>query len=243
MKILMIQAPSVEGGSGEVVYPIGIVLLASRLKERGHEVRILDMNLEADRFGALKDRLLDFQPDIACVSLRNIDPLANKTASLIPPFFVTVKMIASLLPNTWIIAGGTGFSLFPGRIMSELPQIHYGIIGEAEESLLLLISDIQDHRIADRYCFRKNDDLFDMKKYIPADRSLLDPALYSGVNSYVPAVGIETKRGCPFECAYCVYPNLQGRALRCREPKAVADEIETLHKNYGNVFMWHGINE
>jgi putative variant cofactor biosynthesis B12-binding/radical SAM domain protein 1 len=72
-----------------------------------------------------------------------------------------------------------------------------------------------------------------MSAYRVPDRGLLDPSSYIDINAYVPAIGIESKRGCPFTCSYCVYPKLQGRRLRCRPPVAIVDEIEALHKEYG----------
>jgi len=105
MRVLFIQALSVEGTSQERVYPIGIVILAASLRDRGYEVDLLDMNIEPDPFGAVKNKLNDFRPDVVGLSLRNIDPLANKTSSLIPPFLVTVKLVAAVMPRSWIIAG------------------------------------------------------------------------------------------------------------------------------------------
>ena len=39
-------------------------------------------------------------------------------------------------------------------------------------------------------------------------------------------VGVQTKRGCPFGCIYCIYPQLEGRRYRLRPPEAVVQEIE-----------------
>ncbi|MFO0753978.1 MAG: B12 lower ligand biosynthesis radical SAM protein BzaD [Thermodesulfovibrionales bacterium] len=241
MRILLVQAPSVEGPSSEKVYPLGIVTLAGPLKDGGHDLRLLDMNIEQDPFGTLKEALLEFRPDVVGVSLRNIDPLGNKTASLVPPFSVAVKMISSLLPRATIIAGGTGFSLFPERLMQELPEIRYGFVGEAEAAFPLLLSSLDNPPRLKGLCWRKGDTLmmappsrdFDMSRYLPPDRSVLDPTRYLSLNSYVPALGIETKRGCPFGCSYCVYPKLQGKKMRCRPAAAVVDEMESLHKEYG----------
>lgn len=241
MKILLIQTPSVEGPLQERVYPIGIVILAGGLKRAGHEVGILDMNMEADPYGAVKARLSSDRPNVVGLSIRNIDPLGNKTSSLIPPFLVTAKMVASLLPEAWLIAGGTGFSLFPDRLMTEVPEIHYGIVGEAEDTLPQLIASLGSPPLLPGLCARKDGRIqitppsqkLDISCYQPPDWTLLDPALYAKINSYVPAIGIETKRGCTFHCAYCVYPQLQGSHLRCRAPHAVVDEIEHLHKEYG----------
>lgn len=38
-------------------------------------------------------------------------------------------------------------------------------------------------------------------------------------------VSVQTKRGCPFGCVYCIYPRLEGRRYRLRPPGAVADEV------------------
>lgn len=241
MRVLMIQTPSIEDLSQERVYPIGIVLLAGRLQGYGHEVSILDMNLERDPYGALKEKLNTFQPEAIGLSLRNIDPLGNKTSSLISPFFVTVRLIAAVLPQARLIVGGTGFSLFPERLMLELPDLDYGIVGEAEVTFPALLSSIDNPPPLPGLCWREGSGVrvsppatnFDMTDYVPADRLLQDPALYKGINSYVPTIGIEAKRGCALSCAYCVYPQLQGRRLRCRPTAAVVDEIEHLHKEYG----------
>jgi putative variant cofactor biosynthesis B12-binding/radical SAM domain protein 1 len=61
---------------------------------------------------------------------------------------------------------------------------------------------------------------------------LWDPGPYAGINSYAPVIGVETKRGCALNCAYCVYPQLQGRRFRCRPVAGVVDEIELLGKEF-----------
>lgn len=241
MRVLMIQTPSVESITSERVYPIGIVILATYLKQAGHEVELLDMNLPADPFGVLKETLLNFRPELVGLSLRNIDPLANKTSSLVPPFVVAARMVSALLPEAWIVAGGTGFSLFPERIMAEAADIDYGIIGEAEKSFPLLLETLEKPVPLPGLCVREGDGVriippagdFEMGQYIAPCREMLSPELYKGINNYVPTLGIETKRGCPLNCAYCVYPKLQGKRLRCRQPKAVVDEMEFLRQEYG----------
>lgn len=242
LRVLLVQTPSVEGISSERVYPLGIVLLATHLKKAGHEVEIIDMNIGFDPYGDLQERLLGFRPEVVCLSLRNIDPLANKTSSLVPPFLTVVRFIAAVLPEAWLIVGGTGFSLFPERLLCEAPQIHFGIVGEAEHSLPALLSSLGAYPPpVDGLCRRENgrvlvsppSSTFDMSRYLPPSRGLWDISPYLEINSYVPAVGIEAKRGCPFNCAYCVYPDLQGKKLRCRPARDVVDEIEVLHKEYG----------
>lgn len=231
MRILMVQALSMEEASPERVYPIGIVCLAGHLSERGHTVDILDMNMAVDPFGALKEKLLDFRPDMVGFSLRNIDPLGNRTSSLIPSFIVAVRMAAALLPKAWIVVGGTGFSLFPDRILQELPEIDYGITGEAETTFPALVASLENGSDPASPRLQRGTGI-DLSEYVPPPRRLLDPSAYLGLNGYVAPVGIETKRGCPYRCAYCVYPKLQGTGLRCRPPASVVDEMEALNRNY-----------
>ncbi len=186
MRVLLVQTPSVEGFSQEKVYPIGIVTLATHLKRAGHEIELLDMNIELDQFGALKEKLLGYRPEAVGLSLRNLDPLANKTSSLVPPFIVAVKMAAALLPRAWLLAGGTGFSLFPERLMREAAEIDYGIVGEAEKSLPLLLAALDNPPPLRGLCFRKGNQIhinppaidYDMREYLVPDRKLLPLKYY-----------------------------------------------------------------
>jgi anaerobic magnesium-protoporphyrin IX monomethyl ester cyclase len=241
MRVLMVQTPSVETFTSEKVYPIGIVLLAGVLKKKGHQVEILDLNLDHDPYGVLQEKLLEFRPEVVGFSLRNIDPLGNKNTSLIPQFTAAVRLTALLLPEALLIAGGTGFSLFPERIMQELSELDYGIVGEGEHSFPALLESL-DHSVQlPGLCYREGEEVrllppstdIDMACYLPPDRTLWDIKPYLDLNNYTPSIGIETKRGCPFNCSYCVYPQLQGRHLRRRSAADVVGEVEFLHKEYG----------
>lgn len=241
MKVLLIQAPSVESATSEKVYPLGLVSVATHLARAGHEVSLLDMNIQTDAYGALKKQLLSKRPDAVGLALRNIDPLANKTSSLIPPFIVTVRILRALSPDTPIIAGGTGFTLFSERLLRELPEIGWGIRGEAEIGLPQLLGELDKPQQITGACYRQNGRIianptsraYSFEDYLVPDRDFLPPEAYKGINSYAPALGIETKRGCPLSCAYCVYPQLQGRVMRCRKPAEVVDEIAMLNSRYG----------
>lgn len=241
MRVLMVQALSTEEPFQEKVYPLGAAILANWLGQAGFEVDLLDLNVAREPYQALKEKLLGFRPEAVGLSLRNIDPLGNKTSSLIPPFAVTVRLISAVWPKARIIAGGTGFSLFPGRLMREFPQIRYGVVGEAEMTLPALLASLDNPTSLPGLCMRKGDRVvvnpparhFDMRHYSPPVNLLADPVLYTAANRYVPPFGIETKRGCGIGCTYCAYPLLQGKRLRCRPVGQVVDQMELLNKQYG----------
>ncbi|MEG0379604.1 MAG: B12 lower ligand biosynthesis radical SAM protein BzaD, partial [Eubacterium sp.] len=241
-KILLIQAISMEGIDIERVYPIGIVTLASCIEKSGrYDLDIFDMNMALDPYGELRERMQSYHPDIIGISLRNVDPLGNRTTSLIVPFAITLSFIRRYMPDVPLLAGGTAFSLFPERLMKEFPEIDLGVAGEAEEIILPLLDNIDNPPKLPGLAYRENGCVkvippkpkFDMGTYTMPNRELLDPAEYLKVNKYVESVGVETKRGCTYNCGYCSYPLLSGCGMRCRDPKSVVDEIEFLNKEYG----------
>ena len=241
-KVLLIQALSMEGIDVERVYPIGLVTLASLIERSGkYDIELLDMNLELDAYGSVKNKLAEYKPDIIALSLRNLDPLGNRTNSMIVPFGVTLDLIKHLMPDVKIIVGGTAFSLFPERIMQEFKQIDLGIVGEAENNIIEILDNIECqigtegliYRKGEKVIYNAQTKLFDMQDYKMPNRELLSPTKYLKINKYVESVGVETKRGCVFNCAYCSYPLLQGRCMRCRDAEDVVDEIEYLKNTYG----------
>ncbi|OFV68982.1 B12 lower ligand biosynthesis radical SAM protein BzaD [Acetobacterium wieringae] len=242
MKILFIQALSMEGIDIERVYPIGIVVLASQVERcTDHTLTLFDMNMALDPYGDLRQQLESDKPDVVCLSLRNIDPLGNKTSSLIPGFAVTLAVIKRYAPKTRILAGGTGFSLFPERLMQDYPEIDFGVTGEAENIIVPLLNNLNNPPRLPGLCYREKEAVivvppvgdYDMRDYVMPNRDLLDPRPYLTVNKYVESIGVETKRGCCFSCGYCSYPLLQGAKMRCRTPEAVVDEIQFLYDSYG----------
>jgi len=55
-----------------------------------------------------------------------------------------------------------------------------------------------------------------------------------------PYVIVETSRGCPYACDFCVAPIHQGHKFRERDPKALVDEIERAKRELGvrYFYLW-----
>ncbi len=276
--MLLVQAPSVEGPASEIVAPLGLGAVAASARERGHEVRLLDLNLEPDAPQALAAALSD-QPDAIGVGLRNIDPLANRRHSFLPAFASVLETVTRLAPDAPIIVGGAGFSMFPRVLMERYPAIDVGVVLEGEETFPEVLCRLGRRRAmaaapraeevaglpgtivrvarpAGDGPFADGNDpgagataspeavgglvVGATRPRLPAEqldrvRSWL-PALvspYRESTSYAPAAGVETKRGCPLRCSYCVYPALQGRRLRFRSPATIAREVQSLHEEAG----------
>ena len=56
----------------------------------------------------------------------------------------------------------------------------------------------------------------------------------------VPYVLVETSRGCPYTCDFCVAPIHQGHKFRERDAKAIVDEMEQAKRTLGvsHFYLW-----
>lgn len=77
-------------------------------------------------------------------------------------------------------------------------------------------------------------DLFEVKGY---DENGLVTGIHRGIT-----VPILATRGCPYRCAYCSSPNMWTTKWVPRDPKLVADEIESYVRDYGAAnFPFHDL--
>ncbi|MGI6110373.1 MAG: radical SAM protein [Eubacteriaceae bacterium] len=277
-KILLVQAISMEGIDIERVYPIGLVTIGTYLERCGrYDPVLFDMNTAIDPYGELAQLIRTEKPDAVGLSFRNVDPLGNRTTSLVVPLMITASFIRKRIGNIPLFIGGTAFSLFPERLIREIPELDFGFAGEAEDWIVPLAdamfagdggtalrkipgcvyrtdagknSDAGENTEAVKAAAKiqtsaagETDDHpvhmnprapgFDMRNYQMIDRSLLDPKKYLELNAYVESIGVETKRGCVYSCAYCSYPLLQGNCMRLRDPDSVVDELAYIQNEYG----------
>ena len=125
-------------------------------------------------------------------------------------------------PGQKLIVGGTAFSLFAKELMT-LSKADFGLIGEGEIAFPKFLSAFPD-LISDLpgLCYYENGRLrinhprpmFDLKEYVSPDYSILPPDRYADINQYVPAIGVETRRGCPSEMCLLLLSN----ASRHKDP-------------------------
>ncbi|OGH01512.1 MAG: hypothetical protein A2600_12035 [Candidatus Lambdaproteobacteria bacterium RIFOXYD1_FULL_56_27] len=137
-------------------------------------------------------------------------------------------------PGSLTVVGGAGFSVFSEEILAELPQAIVGVKGEGEGPLKDILEQghpsvrlIQGpHCPTERYEKQKLDVDYTAK-------------IFPGYTRYLDtAIGIQSKRGCPHRCSYCIYSHLEGRNIRQREPKQVVSEIESYHRRWGMRRFW-----
>ena len=145
MKVLLIQQDLGTREADVPNLPIGLTYIAAALKN--HEVKIFDPNLYSlsTAMLELKKELLIFKPDIAGISIRNIDTTNFRNKHV---YFNTVepmaRMIKKIRPELKIMAGGSGFSMFAEIIMEKVPELDFGVFLEGEKTVPELLSHMDD---------------------------------------------------------------------------------------------------
>ncbi len=232
MKILLIGANV--ASTPYYVYPLGIAMVASALKNAGHTVRQIDFLQNNMSLESIENEIRSFSPGLIGVSMRNIDNvnLLNEQR-----YIDAVEAIVSRvrrITDVPIVMGGSGFSIMPEAILNKIGA-NYGIVGEGESLMVQFADDVEKGIYPENRCIRSPN--FLNGKEIPStcyDLDIMQFYLKSG-----NIASVQTKRGCNHKCIYCSYPLLEGSAVRLRNPASVVNDIEALINDHkaGYIFF------
>lgn len=175
-------------------------------------------------------------------SIKGVSMVFNYENGIKEKFHLLNKTINTFREKT-ILLGGGALSVFSNEIISKLPQGITGIIGEGEDAVIAAAegTDINKHRVI----YKENGVIKYGKQERPA--AIEDIEIdYSYIQSVFPEVtayfggtiGIQTKRGCPYHCEFCLYPYIEGANVRYRNPDAIIKEIEYLYSNWNIKKIW-----
>ncbi|TET53552.1 MAG: radical SAM protein, partial [Actinobacteria bacterium] len=143
-----------------------------------------------------------------------------------------------------ILIGGPAFSVFWNFIMPRINNKAIGVVGEAENALLKIIKGLPLEE--ERFVWQENGSVkcgvqkqfVDLSQQTPVDFGYIE-SIYPGFKEYLDEpIGVQTKRGCPYSCLYCLYNYIEGKKVRYRNPQVIGQEIETLNKEYGIKKIW-----
>jgi radical SAM superfamily enzyme YgiQ (UPF0313 family) len=146
-------------------------------------------------------------------------------------------------PQSRLMIGGGAFGVFADQLIGRLPPGTIGVLGEGEEAVLKTIegTPLSDERMI----YRDGNDIRRGEKahYLPLDDHEIDLAHLESIFPQHAAyhggfIGIQTKRGCPYDCAFCEYPYLEGKKVRYRPAAAVVREIGQFYHRWGARKFW-----
>ena len=159
--------------------------------------------------------------------------------------FAFMKMARKILPDAKIVVGGTAVSIFGKYIAEKCPVNSTIIVGEGEPAMLSIV-DGDESTVGECYykdaqgnvSFHNREEVFDLSTLKAVDFKYVEnifPKFHEYMQDFV---GVHTKRGCPYQCHFCLYNQIEGHTQRYRDPIEIVDEIEALNKNYAVNKIW-----
>lgn len=146
-------------------------------------------------------------------------------------------------PASQIMIGGGAFTAFADQLIEKLPEGTIGILGEGEDAILKMIEGqpLDD----ERFIFREGGRTSKGQKHDPAllDSGTVDLPYLTSIFPQHPAylgecIGVQSKRGCPYDCAFCLYPYIEGKRVRYRPPEMVVNDISQHYHQWGARRFW-----
>jgi len=231
VKVLLINPPS-QGAYDTVNIkfpPLGLAYIAAVLREHGHKVQIIDLNVDDN----LWERM-DKKWDIVGISGDTSRyPIALKIASQIKKHY-----------HYPIMMGGPHVSFFEKETL-DTGVVDYVIRGEGEyisSNLLNALEKGNDPASVSGIAFKKKGELVktppaliieDLDNLPLPARDLLPMKEYRKlIFQGEPITTLVTSRGCPFNCYFCSSSQFFGLKWRSRSIKNILGEIEYLIKKY-----------
>jgi radical SAM superfamily enzyme YgiQ (UPF0313 family) len=153
------------------------------------------------------------------------------------------QLVRKEFPRAQMMIGGGAFTAFADQLIEKLPEGTIGILGEGEDAILKVIEgrSIED----ERYIIKEGNQI---RKGRQASPALLEswpvdlPYLTSIFPQYMEyadeSIGVQSKRGCPYDCAFCLYPYIEGKRVRYRPPETVVKDIAQHYHQWGARRFW-----
>ncbi|MCP4131299.1 MAG: radical SAM protein [bacterium] len=237
MKILLISPNQVF--FSHRVTPLGLLYLAAGLREKGHEIRLVDLMFSKNELGDIEKAVKEFNPQVVGMSIRNVDTIITKDKSFVSYYRACVDTIRAN-SDAVLIAGGAGFSNYPEPVMEGL-EADFGIVGEADNSFPQLLECIENKKdwsgipgliyLKGKKLVSNPPDFVQDLDAIPFQAiDLIDHKKYKRNRGFF---GIMTKKSCTQRCSFCNDSNIHGDCVRLRSPSRVVDEIEYVIKKTG----------
>jgi radical SAM superfamily enzyme YgiQ (UPF0313 family) len=221
--------------------PYTLALLGALLRDAGHDVRLIDATAEQ----------LSTEAAIARLEREGFTPSLILFPSTTPTFDADVAEMVKLKQRFGapLFCFGPHASTVPEASMNRRPDIDGMFVGEPEDAALQLAALDSLERVGEvpSITWRRNGTVVSHRAHgtfagfaqapLPAwDLLTLDRYALPMVNQ--PYVLVETSRGCPYTCDFCVAPIHQGHKFRERSAKALVDQIERCHRTLGVNFFY-----
>lgn len=234
MKILLVNPPS---GSLTVglkhlakIEPLGLEIIGASVP--GHDVELLDMELDTDLEGTLQR----YRPDIVGVSAQVVQTYTSRRV---------LRTAKESNPNTLTIVGGHHATLCPHEF--DAPFIDVVVIGEGVSAFRELVARWDEKREVDF------DDIRGLALRRAGEFYLTDPRPLPTSLDHMPqpdrtltqkyraryfylfensVASIQTSLGCTFPCNFCSCQHFTRRHFIARSPELIVEDLKTIKEDF-----------
>lgn len=224
--------------------PLNLAYLAAEAEDIGHNVKIIDGQIENISLERMIDQTQSFKPDIIGITATT-------------PFYHIASNLANGLKERMndvpIVIGGPHVTVLREDVF--YPCFDYAFIGESDKSWPLFlkkyenkqnIAEVKGILLRDSNNVKFTgyaDPILDIDSIPFPARHLLKNDKYKigtlqGIKKFATVV---TTRGCPFSCIFCS-TKVFGKKVRKRSPRLIVDEIKSIVDKYG-IKHFHFIND
>ncbi len=221
--------------------PIDAINIGGVLRDKQIKFHFRDYSLENKSWKDFKIDLEIIKPELIILSTTNTTILKDLLA---------LKITKQLSPKTITIMKGALFFSIPKKILSlpEFKPLDIAMRKEADTVISDLIDAINNiHKNPNSLSkvqgiiYKKNnkwietklgDFLKNLDELALPDLNVCNNSLYLNPYTGNKITTIETSRGCPFSCYYCLTPIISGKIPRHKSPQRIVDEIEICVKRH-----------
>jgi len=249
MKIVLVNPPEHYSGEKRVSPPIGLAYIAAALEAEGHGVSIIDSPVAKYTLDQTVNKVVQEQPDAV-----------GLTATTHTRFIAADigRQIKECL-DTFVFVGGPHFSATAKDALQQIPSIDVVVRGEGEYTVLELLQRYFTNEPLDKVLgisYRNNRGrIIENPDRPPVDlNSIPMPSWHllpmdnyrGGLGEYrhgnlskeewnMPAAGVMSSRGCPFQCIFCATSasSRGAKPFRMLDPTKFVDNIELLYRKHG----------
>lgn len=208
--------------------PLGLELVAGAARAAGHDVRIVDLQVEQPKkLWRLIDR---WRPDAVCIG-------GNYLAN-VPEIIDLAKAIKVRLANCCVFVGGHSASFVAVDLLAHAAgAIDCVIKGEGEVAVPLLLQAAQNGNdlttvpgVVTRSGEGPPPKFVESLDTIRPARDLLARRRRYFIGTLDPCASIEFARGCPWDCTFCSAWTFYGRTYRIASPEVIAEELARIRE-------------
>lgn len=216
--------------------PIDLSYIAAVIEKENLECVIRDYPAEGKN---IHDFILDLQklkPDVLVVSTTT--PTIKKDLEI-------CTLAKKYLPKIITVVKGAHVTIKDKEVLEECDELDIVIRGEYEITSNELVRELKKKNFNLKkikgISFRKGQEIFRNKDRMPLEnldelpfpaRHLINNNLYIRPDTGRMQTTIQTNRGCPANCTFCLVKVVSGQKIMSRSPKNIVDEIEECVKKY-----------